>query len=68
MKHIILVIVITIIFISIIWWSQEQIGKERPMVSVTNTYNKSIEAETETIDIGDLDAGFKEVDASISTL
>lgn len=68
MKRIILVIVITLIFISIIWWSQAQIGKECPMVSVTNTYNKSIEAETETIDIGDLDAGFKDVDAAISTL
>lgn len=68
MKHIILVIVITLIFIGIIWRSQAQIGKEYPLVSVTNTYNKSIEAEAETIDIGDLDAGFKDIDASISTL
>lgn len=68
MKHITLVIVITLIFIGIIWWNQAQIGKECPMVSVTNTYNKSIEAETEAIDIGDLDAGFKDVDVSISTL
>lgn len=68
MKHIILLIIITLICISAIWWYQAQIGTERPTISVTNTYTKSIEAETEAIDIGDLDAGFKEIDAGISTL
>ncbi|MEK7488126.1 MAG: hypothetical protein AAB598_02275 [Patescibacteria group bacterium] len=68
MKHIILLIIVALIFIGIIWWYQAQVSTESPTVSVMSMRSESIEAETEAIDIGDLDTGFKEIDAGISAL
>jgi len=68
MQRIILVIVITLVFIGIIWWYQAQVPSEGPTVSVTSSRSENIETEIEAIDVGDLDAGFREVDAGISGL
>ncbi|MCR4322797.1 MAG: hypothetical protein NUV61_01790 [Candidatus Azambacteria bacterium] len=68
MKRIILIIVITLIFIGIIVWYQAQIPIGGPTIFVTNTNSENIKTEIEVIGIGDLDAGFLEIDADISTL
>ena len=68
MQRIIIVIIITLIFMSIIWWYQAQMPSGSPTVSVTNMKSESVETEIEAIDIGDLDGEFQEIDAGIATL
>ncbi len=68
MKHIILIIVITLVMIGIIWRYQAQVPIGGPTISVTNTQSESVEAEIKAIDVGDLDVGFQEIDAGIANL
>lgn len=68
MQRIILIIIIALVSIGVIWWYQAQIPVAGPTVSVTTMQQESLEAEIESINVGDLDADFKEIDADISTL
>ena len=68
MQRIILIIIVALVSIGVIWWYQAQVPVAGPTVSVTNMQQEDLKTEIESIDVGDLDADFKEIDTDISTL